>query len=686
MDNRDYEIRACRQEAEALDKRVQALKRRIEILERVHQTVPAALTTTEEPVTQAAQAQQAEQPRPVPQERPAQPAQAKKKYANLENAVGRNLFAVLASILVLIGVSVFIATIYEQIPEIVKIIAIYAFGGVLLGVGLLLYRKAGNRFWLAVASCGLAELLVSIITSHTYFAVLSLPATFLLVLVWILSSFVLTKYHPTVFKTIGFVGFLISIGLGLSLLEPEQHVMYLVLLGAYILLAVSFMITDKKYVTMNTAMAFGSVAGLMMFIDLPRHLPETTPWLASAIIIGLMALIHVVYLWKAKLHKTAYPFMCIMTLLVAGAFLVEQEAEISLPVSGCLALGLWVMQYFNGSQKVGRVVYSLLVGVFALVMSPFVYPDKLLVWYAAFAAVCYVLYWVTRHRDMAWMGLVFFVGFCWCGDYVYWVKYVLLAVAAVMVLLLEGKLLRKDDTLQVAWYCVMFGVAYLVLDQIQSNFLNAGQYHLNAGQYHDYVNVLIISDGVFYALMAVVNTLFLHKTLRDPEKHLNITAKSLPVILLQILVIVNCLQAVDRDIWYVVALGIAGSFLTLFYSLWYCVKTDWESQSLTVWQFVKFTLYCWLVMAMLESSVILIHICLLLVAVGAVAVGFWLKQKSVRIYGLGLSLVDVVSLVLFNIEYDNSLQLAGGVVLCGALCFLISFIYSRLSKAFETEN
>lgn len=99
-----------------------------------------------------------------------------------------------------------------------------------------------------------------------------------------------------------------------------------------------------------------------------------------------------------------------------------------------------------------------------------------------------------------------------------------------------------------------------------------------------------------------------------------------------------------------------------------------------VWQFVKFSLYCWLVLSLLDSPSILVNIALLVIAILAIGVGFRLEHKAVRIYGLVLSLLDVVSLVLFNIDFSNSLQLAGGIILCGGLCFVISFIYSRISK------
>ena len=62
-----------------------------------------------------------------------QPANGEKHSDDLENKVGKNMFAILASLLVLIGVSIFISTFYEFIPEVVKIGIIYAFGFALLG-------------------------------------------------------------------------------------------------------------------------------------------------------------------------------------------------------------------------------------------------------------------------------------------------------------------------------------------------------------------------------------------------------------------------------------------------------------------------------------------------------------------------------------------------------------------------
>ena len=151
--------------------------------------------------------------------------------------------------------------------------------------------------------------------------------------------------------------------------------------------------------------------------------------------------------------------------------------------------------------------------------------------------------------------------------------------------------------------------------------------------------------------------------------------------IVQGILLIGGLSAVENEVWFVSVLGVIGSLLIVSYSLLYTLRNKDLGRNLLIWQFIKFSLYCWLVLSLLGSPGILVNITLLLVAIAAVVVGFRLEQKTVRIYGLVLSLLDVVSLVLFNVDYSDSLKLAGGIVLCGILCFVISFIYSKISKA-----
>ena len=660
MENREREILECRSELAALRRRVDDLSLRLDALEGKPAMVAQMPAIEPVPVV------------PMPPAR--EPAPQKEK--NLESAVGRNLFAVLASVLVLIGVGVFISTIYEQIPEMVKIVAIYVFGFALLGAGLVIYRRKENKFWLGVASCGLAELLVSIITSHSYFGVLPLLPTFALVLVWILGSFWLTRFHPTVFKTIGFIGFLISISLGLSLIAWEEIGIYLTLLVAYVVLAVFFMATNKSYVNMNTAMAFFAAAGLLLFWDLEPRLPGELGWVACVVFPAILGVFHGVYVWKAKLHKNAYPMYSILTVGLAALLLVSHRPGVTVPMIGAMALVLWAVQHRWGCDKNMRIFYTALAGMYLLFAATYQISNQPeMWWYMAFAAAAYGLFWLTKARDIAWLGWLCFLLIYLRGWGAQWVIWVLFLGAGGMFLLSDSPWLRRDQALRTAWYVLVFACGHSLWSSLQLSAVEL----MDGRELRTFYE---ITDAVFYIGLAAVNVWYLHRTMRDEEKLLRITGSAMVVMALQGYVFFGCMEAVGSDLWFVTALGILGSMLVLSYSLWYTVKTRGSSHKLMVWQFVKFTLYCWAVLAILDSPNILTHISLLLVAILAVLVGFRLGHKAVRVYGLVLSLVDVVSLVLFNIDYGNSLQFAGGIVLCGVLCFVISFLYSRLSKVF----
>ena len=704
MENRLNEIRECRGELQRLAMQINDLSARIASLERAEafsemngqiQQPQAVNSVPPRPQPQTPQWQHPQAVNPVPQQTPqwqqpqavnpipqqapqwlqyAPAPQAAKPKQNLESRVGKNLFAVLASLLVLLGVGVFISTIYAYIPDAVKIIAIYLFGFVLLGGGLALYLKNINRFWLGVASCGLAELMVSIITSHSYFGVLSLGGTFGLMLLWIVASFWLTKFHPTVFKTIGYIGFTISILLGLSLLEEGALPMYLTLLGAFAVLSVFFVLTNAKHVKMNTALAFLNVVNFCHFLAMSEYLPQNLNWVKGTAAFAVLGVYNGIYLLRGGLHKEAYPYFSMVSMAVLAMYLSDYAMAFVVPVSMCLLLVLWFVNHRVTQNLTAQVLYSLFTGGYAVIVSFFVEPLPVYWWYAGFAVVAYGLYFFTKRRTAAWIGLVSFgVFYLSIGVDDNTVLVAILAAALGMFAVLNfTKLLRKDTALEIAWYLTSVIIACSLNEMIKYELSGAAQ---------DPYLVHSVCDSVFSFLLTLFNTAYLHYTIADRQRIMRFTTKGIFAMVVQGILLISCLSAVESDPWFVPVLGVIGSLLIVSYSLLYTLRNKKSGQNILIWQFIKFSLYCGLVLSLLGSPGILVNITLLLVAIAAVVVGFRLEQKTVRIYGLVLSLLDVVCLVLFNVDYSDSLKLAGGIVLCGILCFVISFIYSRLSKA-----
>ena len=97
---------------------------------------------------------------------------------------------------------------------------------------------------------------------------------------------------------------------------------------------------------------------------------------------------------------------------------------------------------------------------------------------------------------------------------------------------------------------------------------------------------------------------------------------------------------------------------------------------------IKATLFINLVMgAFIDSDLGYIYsIVCLLIAVASIIWGFREELKSFRLYGLILSLCSVLKLVMIDISYDNSLGRIFSFIASGLLCFLIVWIYNKMSE------
>lgn len=62
------------------------------------------------------------------------------------------------------------------------------------------------------------------------------------------------------------------------------------------------------------------------------------------------------------------------------------------------------------------------------------------------------------------------------------------------------------------------------------------------------------------------------------------------------------------------------------------------------------------------------------------------SMKEIRIYGLVLSLLSIVKLLLLDIHYDNMLFLSVSFFISGLLCFFISFIYNLVDRKVKNNG
>ena len=100
----------------------------------------------------------------------------------------------------------------------------------------------------------------------------------------------------------------------------------------------------------------------------------------------------------------------------------------------------------------------------------------------------------------------------------------------------------------------------------------------------------------------------------------------------------------------------------------------------------KFTILILTILHCFSASSYIISICGILFAIACIVAGFKFKTKPFRIYGLVLSLVSVIKIVLFDVKYTSSIMLPLGLFVAGILCFGISWGYTKLEKMNEDAD
>lgn len=623
----------------------------------------------------------------------------KNQFRHVEGQVGKNLFAVLASLLILIGVGIFIANIYESIPEAVKLCVIYLFGFGLLGSGLKLHQKKGNRFWLGVASCGAAELLVSIIASYTYFKVISLPITYLFVLVWVAGTFALTKVHASLFKIISYIGFVVSMMFGMSMLAITDGLVFVTLFGSFVGLAACFVLSHPQLVKVNLVFLYCNTFALMMFQTdhfywNEASLLQSVPVDLSVFIIFAIIGFHVMHLFRFQDLKLSYSIYSCVTFYCMGIALEDILFDVFYAIMIFVSMVLWISNILkSGANKEGRVfaIFSIIfmagINIDCLFESDLegYFTTRLLLVVPILLFV--YLYGKTNDHTSMVAALTYFVFFA-ISDYG---QHSIVCVLVAMGIFCWIKAKDKyGEIYKNIWY--VFGAVWLVY-----GFEFVGQQVIEANEWIvDYPRGLVRKtfESLAIFVLTALNLFRIRKEIISEKGYsrsinsvvLNIVNGFLFVYGVDILTsrleyeipIEVGLLVCNR--WIIMFLLIVATFAILSSSVVHSIKSGWADQYLTMFHCIKFTVYFWIIVGIFTDDAIGISVLLLMLAIASIMVGFKLRSKAARFYGLALSLLCTVSLVLSSISFHSSMQVAGGVILCGVLCFVISFIYSKASK------
>ncbi len=145
------------------------------------------------------------------------------------------------------------------------------------------------------------------------------------------------------------------------------------------------------------------------------------------------------------------------------------------------------------------------------------------------------------------------------------------------------------------------------------------------------------------------------------------------------------MRTADRVYWQLTA-ALALIAITLVQSKFILSGSRGNSLLTGIWIVFKYLMLTWTVLWSffdLNITSVSYSIIGLMVAIGSISAGFKLKNRSIRLYGLVLTIIMVAKFIVVDLNGENSITRVLALIAGGGMCFLISLIYNKLSENYS---
>ncbi len=612
------------------------------------------------------------------------PISESQKSSFSEMNIGKTLMSVLASILIFISFVRFGGIIQQNLTDTAKVCIMYGISLLAAGIGLWKMRDEGKYkiLYTALAACGLGSVYITSLVSYFVFNQLSDIGLVSVIGVWIAVLVYLSRKRNLVFTIICNIGILIATCLTV-MQWPES------LLG-FGLFMVS--ITALYVVSRTKELSYD----WWLFVQIPIVcLAMMLESMSTISLICYAISVTIVIVWQLYHYKidskNAIAFLVntiftYITLGVCTAALCENWADDTLKnywnyrpepnyvfalliIAGCI--------YYYRRFKETKVYYVFLVPfVISALLLPHLYYGKIYQ-----TSIGYILPAVALLALGAWKKDWLFRGF----GYAYLMGYLVGSASSVPLVAKVG-VFAVVMVLMVLWTIRH----YSEIEKFVLTFMAiAALFVCQQNQLFDTVSAFVMVG--FISLFA--NTRCYHTNLLTKKTEETSTAVGY---LINLVVLICGITLLPK--------GDAANFILMGNEIMY---TEYIRLSVLIMMVVALTLInnkklieepqigesaaciyigikiCIVVLAVLlkfQALQFVISIVGIAIAIIFIIIGFRFSLKAFRLYGLALTMICVLKLALFDIEYSTSIMKPVGFFVAGALCYSISWLYSRLEK------
>ena len=634
------------------------------------------------------------------------PVNKVRKPQDYEKMFGKNLMGIFASVLIFISLIIFATLILPHLTDTLKMLAMYIASIAVLSAGLLLHRKnKDNLFYIAVIGCGAGSLYLSLLLSNLYFKVIGDLVLYGLILLWAVFVRYLTKIKSLVFTVIGQAGIFIASVLGTILcVNDKDFQKFFVLSIFYFISAVVFSNIGRTYLLALAAKGNGGTddAAQPCYEDnLCTHICKTLNIYVYTI--GFMSLMRFAehYTYDHKSYPAGFALLTFNIVLFMGYLMLEfffsyrEECKhglafqiLSMINTVLLVLLFHALVFFDDDLSFAFAYLAAVAMLF--------YVELKTAEYKTFSKICCLILLFIGCTQNDFMGkhlyaylsiipamlighfkkdkLYLYAGAVYLALFPFIIGSIftgrpheLIMLAAIYAAFLYVARVTENDKFKIIGYIALFfSTVFFIYDTVDILMYNYNNRHPGTFKY----------VGTYTSLLNFMVPAVIHLILNKMEYFgKSKSVERMMLIITALLMYTGCVDMHDTDeiLWKLPVILIT---ILLFFANSKKLLTRHKYAGYYI--ALKYTVLMLCILNSYDVVDYMTSICLLVFAIISIVAGFYKDMITFRLYGLVLSMISIVKLIMIDIKYDSTIENAVSFFVSGVLCFVISFIYNRI--------
>ncbi len=615
----------------------------------------------------------------TPWTRPSKAESREEKKKDFEKTVGRSLMGIFASVLIFISLILFATLLLPYFNDAAKMITTFVLSFAFTFFGLWkLQKDKENKFYSAVAGCGIGAVYISLLLSNFYFNMVGDIALYVLIALWAIAVCFLAKLKNRMFQIIGQLGITIALIFGCMLCAAEDDMAKFTALMVFYLVSAGmfyFVHREEKYQNNRLHLIFNVVNQMALFLACIDILEKEIS--LAGLLLFLMIAAHMASMLLCDTKQARADFGILFGAysgLLYGVLclmLGENDAVTAISVYVVFAVLSGLLEWRMKEKNPGKEMAQ---GILIFLMAVGLHQEETLYCHGILPLVSLplLLAGFLRNNDVFRYGsmMVLFV----CGllfndvpdTECFFVAGAVLAVAYFLIY-------RYKNQYTLTFKCVTHAVSCLLIlcyfrDVIELCGGNAGTQTALT-----YAALVLFNLGMVKSVFGT--------NLQTGEKERN-TLYNIINFLAMIAGTFLIAIRYDEIPHLIFILATLAAFTLNAKNL-----LDKRQNLLAgIYVGIKFTVLMITILASFHTVNYLISITCFVLAIISIVIGFKAEYRSLRVFGLALSIFSTFKLIMLDISYENTLGNALSFFASGLLCFAISMIYNFIAKKREEKE